>query len=221
MNFAPWPVTWPMRGCHMHIIKNQSSMFCSNFFIAFLFFTLHSGFAEAKSSCQGEDGKTVPCHNMNAKNNEPAQPVNDQFSLDALYYSGSILQNELPQSRISATPQTINTLEAELPVDQELGSDLRSPSAPTSETLYSELSTKFQNFDNVGRKKIQRCLSYGSYEGKVDGRWGNQTFEAIIDFKSAAGDTYTDKSQGFLSKIKNVFSNKKVCYDLIDNVFKL
>ena len=50
----------------MHIIKNQSSMFCSNVFIAFLFFTLHSSFAEAKSSCQGEDDKTVPCLNMNA-----------------------------------------------------------------------------------------------------------------------------------------------------------
>ena len=111
MNFAPWPVTWPMRGCHMHIIKNQSSMFCSNFFIAFLFFTLHSGFAEAKSSCQGEDGKIVPCHNMNAKNNEPAQPVYDQFSLDALYYSGSILHNELPLDRISAAPQTISRSE--------------------------------------------------------------------------------------------------------------
>ena len=210
-----------MKGCQMHIIKTQSSTFCSTVLVTTLFFSLHSGFAEAKSSCQGEYGKTVPCHNMNAKNNEPAQPVNDQFSLDALYYSGSILQNELPQSRISAAPQTINTLEAELPEYQELDSDVLSPPAPTYETLYSELSRKFQNLDNVGRKKVQNCLSYGSYEIKVDGRWGNQTFEAIIDFKSAMGDTYTEKSRGFLSKIKNVFSNKKVCYDLIDDIFKL
>ena len=205
----------------MYIIKNQSSMFCSNVFIAFLFFTLHSSFAEAKSSCQGEDDKTVPCHNMNAKENVPAQPVNDQLPLDALYYSGSILHNESPLGRISEAPQTIDTLEVELPEDQELESNVRSPSAPASETLYSELSRKFQNFDNVGRKKIQRCLSYGSYEAKVDGRWGNQTFEAIIDFKSATSDTYTAKSRGFLSKIKNVFSNRKVCYDLIDDIFKL
>ncbi len=76
----------------MHIIKNQSSMFCSNVFIAFLFFTLHSSFAEAKSSCQGEDDKTVPCHNMNAKDNGLRSPLmtnslSTHYTIQAVFYT--------------------------------------------------------------------------------------------------------------------------------------
>jgi hypothetical protein len=87
--------------------------------------------------------------------------------------------------------------------------------------LYNEISNQFRNFDISGRKKIQRCLRYGSYQGKIDGLWGNQTFDAIVSFDETSKLTMQVAEEHIFSKIKNIFSNKKFCRNLIADSFQL
>ena len=87
--------------------------------------------------------------------------------------------------------------------------------------LYSEIGAKFKSLKKVQKKDIQKCLRYGSYTAKVDGLWGNQTFEAIIDFKNEIEIGNENQRDSVISKIKGVFSNKETCYKFINEIFEL
>ena len=89
------------------------------------------------------------------------------------------------------------------------------------EDLYSEIGAKFKSLKKVQKKDIQKCLRYGSYTAKVDGIWGYQTFEAIIDFKNEIEVGNESQSDSMISKIKGVFSNKETCYEFINEIFAL
>ncbi|MDC1202056.1 peptidoglycan-binding protein, partial [Planktomarina temperata] len=77
----------------------------------------------------------------------------------------------------------------------------------------------------VERKNVQKCLRYGSYTGKVDGIWGTETFRALKNFQiNSSNDTDRDNGNGDISviaKIKNLFSRKKSCYELVSKNFKI
>ena len=89
----------------------------------------------------------------------------------------------------------------------------------SSVSIYSGTRGIFQNIDEVGRKSIQKCLRFGTYNAKVDGIWGDQTRNAISNFKSTASQLREKADPSLFSKIKNAFSRKAVCHTLLVNTF--
>ena len=189
-------------------------------FCATIFFALVPALSEANSSCT----KAAKSFNL-CKNNGIDQKIlyqNNDTNVDAmlLYYSGGILQNGPNQNEVN----TLNYKENNL--NQKDNKDLDYPIQPdTTEDLgsvYDQIKNKFATLSNIDRKNVQKCLRYGSYTGKIDGLWGNQTFQAIKNFRvNSSNDSANEKREtSIFAKIKNIFSLKKSCYVLISKNFK-
>ncbi|MDB2453001.1 peptidoglycan-binding protein [Planktomarina temperata] len=189
-------------------------------FCATIFFALVPALSEANSSCT----KAAKSFNL-CKNNGIDQKIlyqNNDTNVDAmlLYYSGGILQNGPNQNEVN----TLNYKENNL--NQKDNKDLDYPIQPdTTEDLgsvYDQIKNKFAALSNIDRKNVQKCLRYGSYTGKIDGLWGNQTFQAIKNFRvNSSNDSANEKREtSIFAKIKNIFSLKKSCYALVSKNFK-
>ena len=189
-------------------------------FCAAIFFAFVPALSEANSSCT----KAAKSFNL-CKNNGIDQKIvyqNNDTNVDAmlLYYSGGILQNGPNQNEVN----TLNYKENNL--NQKDNKDLDYPIQPdTTEDLgsvYDQIKNKFATLSNIERKNVQKCLRYGSYTGKIDGLWGNQTFQAIKNFRmNSNNDSANENSENSIfAKIKNIFSLKKSCYALVSKNFK-
>ena len=189
-------------------------------FCATIFFALVPALSEANSSCTKAAKSFDLC-----KNNGIDQKIlyqNNDTNVDAmlLYYSGGILQNGPNQNEVN----TLNYKENNL--NQKDNKDLDYPIQPdTTEDLgsvYDQIKNKFAALSNIDRKNVQKCLRYGSYTGKIDGLWGNQTFQAIKNFRvNSSNDSANEKREtSIFAKIKNIFSLKKSCYALVSKNFK-
>ena len=189
-------------------------------FCAAIFFAFVPALSEANSSCT----KAAKSFNL-CKNNGIDQKIvyqNNDTNVDAmlLYYSGGILQNGPNQNEVN----TLNYKENNL--NQKDNKDLDYPIQPdTTEDLgsvYDQIKNKFATLSNIDRKNVQKCLRYGSYTGKIDGLWGNQTFQAIKNFRvNSSNDSANEKREtSIFAKIKNIFSLKKSCYALVSKNFK-
>ena len=189
-------------------------------FCATIFFALVPALSEANSSCT----KAAKSFNL-CKNNGIDQKIlyqNNDTNVDAmlLYYSGGILQNGPNQNEVN----TLNYKENNL--NQKDNKDLDYPIQPdTTEDLgsvYDQIKNKFATLSNIDRKNVQKCLRYGSYTGKIDGLWGNQTFQAIKNFRvNSSNDSANEKREtSIFAKIKNIFSLKKSCYALVSKNIK-
>ena len=189
-------------------------------FCAAIFFAFVPALSEANSSCT----KAAKSFNL-CKNNGIDQKIlyqNNDTNVDAmlLYYSGGILQNGPNQNEVN----TLNYKENNL--NQKNNEDLDYPVQPdTTEDLgsvYDQIKNKFATLSNIDRKNVQKCLRYGSYTGKIDGLWGNQTFQAIKNFRvNSSNDSANEKREtSIFAKIKNIFSLKKSCYALVSKNFK-
>lgn len=189
-------------------------------FCAAIFFVFVPALSEANSSC------TKAAKNFNlCKNNGIDQKIvyqNNDTNVDAmlLYYSGGILQNGPNQNEVNTLNYKKNNL------NQKNNKDLDYPVQPdTTEDLgsvYDQIKNKFATLSNIERKNVQKCLRYGSYTGKIDGLWGNQTFQAIKNFRMNSNNYNANENRktSIFAKIKNIFSLKKSCYALVSKNFK-
>lgn len=189
-------------------------------FCAAIFFAFVPALSEANASCT----KAAKGFNL-CKNNGIDQKIlyqNNDTNVDAmlLYYSGGILQNGPNQNEVNTLNYKKNNL------NQKNNKDLDYPVQPdTTEELgsvYDQIKNKFATLSNIERKNVQKCLRYGSYTGKIDGLWGNQTFQAITNFRiNSSNDSANEQREtSIFAKIKNIFSLKKSCYALVSETFK-
>ena len=181
----------------------------------------------AKEQCAGPDGNGPVCHQETVDTIVVPTEKTKAFDVTTLYYSGSILSNQLSSYEFSSPLEGKNAVGSQ--TREALVEDSFRSNIPTSglenglrqNELYNEISNQFRSFDTSGRKKIQRCLRYGSYQGKIDGLWGNQTFDAIVSFDETSELAIQVTEEHIFSKLKNIFSNKKFCYNLIADSFQL
>ena len=192
---------------------------------AAMFFAFVPALSEANSECTKAAKDFNLC--LDDKMNQQLLYLNKYPNVDEtlIYYSGSILYN-------GPTLNKVNTLtEQQDPSIQEntQNSNLTPKAQPnTAENLkpvYDEIKHKFGALTDFERKNVQKCLRYGSYTGKIDGVWGNETFQAIKNFHINSS-SHTDSNNGngdtrVITKIKNLFSRKKSCYELISKDFKI
>ena len=192
---------------------------------AAMFFAFVPALSEANSACTEAAQDFNLC--LDDKIDQELLYLNKYPNVDQtlIYYSGAILYN-------GPTLNKTNTLtEQQDPSIQEntKNSNLISRAQPnTAENLkpvYDEIKHKFGALSDVERKNVQKCLRYGSYIGKVDGIWGNETFHAIKNFQlNSSNDTDNNNKNGdtsVIAKIKNLFSRKKSCYELVSKDFKI
>ena len=203
---------------HMRINNdNHSNFYVKNLVILMLLTTLAST-TLANEQCAGQNVFSESCKQPKPKNILGYSEKKYDYNMTTLYYSGSILHNISQINKIVSPLETTNAETVET-VNDEL--TLTSALDPKEDHFYNEFSRKFRQFDPEGRKKIQKCLRYGSYRGKVDGLWGNQTFDSISDFKETAGFAKTAAEESLFSKIKSILSTEKACHELITDIFQL
>ena len=205
----------------MYIKKDDSLTFYVKNIVITLLLVVHPLTISAQGNCVDQHSISAFCQEEKLTDVTEKLQKNEDVSVATLYYSGGILQNKVLINGFGTPLEMTNVTNAE-PVDA-LASDISTPISSVDEAdgLYRKISGKFRNFDSEGRKKIQKCLRYGSYSAKVDGLWGDQTFDAIIDFQNAIKIAQKDDEQSVFSKLKNVFSNENACYDLINDIFQL
>ena len=205
----------------MYIKKDDNLTFYVKNIVITLLLAVHPFTISAQENCVDQHSISAFCQEEIFTDVTEKLQKNEDVSVTTLYYSGSILQNKVLINGFGTPLETTNVTNAE-PVDA-LESDIFNPisSVDEADDLYRKISGKFRNFDSEGRKKIQKCLRYGSYNAKVDGLWGDQTFDAIIDFQNDIEIAQKDDEQSVFSKLKNVFSNENACYDLINDIFQL
>ena len=186
-----------------------------------LFLAAMPGLALANVRCAGDRGVIVPCQVKEAETTSSQSEINKEYSAIALYYSGSILHNKALLNEIN--PPQKSPSPTGFAASNDLNPEIETVFAEDTngEDLYSEIGAKFKSLKTVQKKDIQKCLRYGSYTAKVDGIWGYQTFEAIIDFKNEIEVGNESQSDSMISKIKGVFSNKETCYEFINEIFAL
>ena len=186
-----------------------------------LFFAALPGLALANVRCAGDQASIVPCQVEEAETISSQPEINKEYSAIALYYSGSILHNKALINEINPPQKSPSPTGFEESNDLNLEIETVFAEDTNGEDLYSEIGAKFKSLKKVQKKDIQKCLRYGSYTAKVDGIWGYQTFEAIIDFKNEIEVGNESQSDSMISKIKGVFSNKETCYEFINEIFAL
>ena len=192
---------------------------------AAMFFAFVPALSEANSACTEAAKDFNLC--LDDKIDQQLLYSNKYPNVDQtlIYYSGAILYN-------GPTLNKVNTLtDQQDPSIQEntKNSNLIPRAQPTTtenpKSVYDEIKRKFGALSVVERKNVQKCLRYGSYTGKVDGIWGTETFRALKNFQiNSSNDTDRDNGNGDISviaKIKNLFSRKKSCYELVSKNFKI
>ena len=178
--------------------------------------------SEAKSACINTPENIKVCED--SVNDQRSFKPKNSSNLDTiqLYYSGSISYNGplldenskikfSPNSEIPEDPQNVPSTNENEPAAEE-----------SLEDLYAATSSKFRSLSKDERKKVQRCLRHGSYSGKIDGLWGKQTFEAVLNIQKNRHYNSDDTDEAtVIAKIKNAFSTQRVCYDLISETFSM
>ena len=186
-----------------------------------LLFAAQPGPALARSYCVGEYGNIVPCKREKNETISSHLKMHKEYSATALYYSGGILhsRDHLNETEPSLKPPSPTSFKANNDLALEI--ETLVDENTNSKDLYSKIEAKFRGMKKVQKKDIQKCLRYGSYSAKVDGIWGNQTFEAIIDLKNEFEVGNESQRDSVISKIKGAFSKKETCYKFINDVFDL
>ena len=202
------------------MVFQKHTSLCAAMFLAFV-----QTLSDANSAC------TKAAKNFNLCLDDKIDPkllyLNKYPNVDEtlLYYSGGILHNAPTLNKVNAlTEQQDPSIQ-----ENTKNSNLIPKAQPTNiekpKPVYDEIKRKFRTLPVVERKNVQKCLRYGSYTGKVDGIWGNETFRALKNFQiNSSNDTDRDNGNGDISviaKIKNLFSRKKSCYELVSKDFKI
>ncbi len=197
-------------------------LFYSRFATTALLLAVNPNFAWAKAPCITESSKDNSCVFEQSEELEDQNISQDSsaFAIDHLYYSGGILHNKqwakdtAPMRRLEKPAD----LAGMLVTKENAGTNLNEGTSSVS--IYSGTRGIFQNIDEVGRKSIQKCLRFGAYNTTIDGIWGQQTHNAISNFKNVAHQLRKQRDEPSLfSKIKNVFSRKAVCHKLLNDTF--
>ena len=166
--------------------------------------------------------------NENSKFCQDFKPLNTSDNLKeiqnssalALYYSGGILSNLQPSIEPIKQLETVSLANAKLTTDtDEQFSETSEPNLDTIE-LYNKIRKRFRNLDLISRKKIQRCLLHGAYQGDVDGLWGTRTFEAIVNYEEDLNTQIVEGGVHTFKKIQEIFSGKKNCKRLVMDTFE-
>ena len=186
-----------------------------------LFFAVLPGLVLANAHCVGEFDSMLPCQEREKEKVPLQSKIYQEYTATDLYYSGSILHNEILLNEIDPPQEPPSPTGFGAFNDLDLEAETVAAEDIDVKDLYSEIGAKFKSLKKVQKKDIQKCLRYGSYTAKVDGLWGNQTFEAIIDFKNEIEIGNENQRDSVISKIKGVFSNKETCYKFINEIFEL
>ena len=142
-----------------------------------------------------------------------------------LYYSGGILHNGPTLNKDNALTEQQDPSIQENTKNSNLIPKAQPTTTENPKPVYDQIKRKFRALSVVERKNVQKCLRYGSYTGKIDGIWGTETFRALKNFQiNSSNDTDRDNGNGDISviaKIKNLFSRKKSCYELVRKNLKI
>ena len=197
-------------------------LFYRKFITIALLLAVNSSFVWAKAPCIVESNANNSC--VSEKREVPKvrkkQQGSEAFAIDQLYYSGGFLHNKnldeqfIPNQEIDQS----TSVDEKLTLNDGISRDQNQGTSP--ERISSEIRGIFQQIDEVGRKSIQKCLRFGTYTTKIDGIWGQQTYNAISNFKNDANHLKQKDEANLFSKIKNVFSRKAVCRKLLDDTFR-
>lgn len=139
-------------------------------------------------------------------------------NMDALFYSGSILSNQLPLSTsvdIMIDPSTETVKTDVIPANYQSGSGLIQEAAYGLDLL--TLREKFYNTSHDDRRTTQKCLRRYGYNGKIDGIWGDKTYFALISYQEPDIDL-TDNS--VFDGIKNIVANLRNCDEVLNQIIK-
>ena len=139
-------------------------------------------------------------------------------NMDALFYSGSILSNQLPLSTsvdIIIDPSTEPVKTDVIPANYQSGSGLIQEAAYGLDLL--TLREKFYNTSHDDRRTTQKCLRRYGYNGKIDGIWGDKTYFALISYQEPDIDL-TDNS--VFDGIKNIVANLRNCDEVLNQIIK-
>ena len=196
-------------------------LFYRKFVTVTLLLAVNSSFVWAKAPCIVESNANNSC--ISEQRKEPKgkkeQQGRDAFAIDQLYYSGGVLHNKTSDEKFIPNQE----LNQSIAVDEKLalkdGISRDQNQRTSTESISSEIRGIFQKIDEVGRKSIQKCLKFGTYTTKIDGIWGQQTHNAINNFKNDANQLRQKDEANLFSIIKNVFSRKAVCRKLLDDTF--
>jgi len=189
---------------------------------AAIFFAFVPALSEANSAC------TEAAKNFNLclvdKMDQQLLYLNKYPNVDEtlIYYSGSILYNGPTLNKANTLTEQQDPSIQENTNNSNLISSAQPNTAENLKPVYDEIKRKFGALSDVERKNVQKCLRYGSYTGEIDGIWGNETFQAIKKFQIYSNND-SDNGSGdtsVIAKIKNLFSRKKSCYELVSKDFK-
>ena len=139
-------------------------------------------------------------------------------NMDALFYSGSILSNQLPLSTsvdIIIDPSTEPVKTDVIPANYQSGSGLIQEAAYGLDLL--TLRKKFYITSHDDRRTTQKCLRRYGYNGKIDGIWGDKTYFALISYQEPDIDL-TDNS--VFDGIKNIVANLRNCDEVLNQIIK-
>ena len=199
----------------------KTLLFYKKFVTIALLFSVNSSFVWAKAPCIVKSNANNSC--ISEQNHETKgrkkQQGSDAFAIDQLYYSGGVLHNKTlgEQFILNQEPNQSTAVEDKLALNNGISRDQNQGTSP--ERISSEIRGIFQQIDEVGRKSIQKCLRFGTYTTKIDGIWGQQTQNAISNFKNDANHLRQTDEANLFSKIKNVFSRKAACRKLLNDTF--
>ena len=196
-------------------------LFYRRFVTIALLLTVNSSFVWAKAPCIVESNAKNSCisEQSHGPKGKKKQQDKNAFAIDQLYYSGGVLHTKTIGEQF--TPN--QGLDQPTALDEKLapndGISRGQNQGASPESIISEIRGIFQNIDEVGRKSVQKCLRFGTYNTTIDGIWGQQTHNAISNFKNDATQLRQKDEANLFSKIKNVFSRKAICRKLLDDTF--
>ena len=176
--------------------------------------------AKAEKQCIKGNDNSKFCQDFRPLNTSNGLKETQNSSALALYYSGGILSNLQPGVEPKKQLETVNSANANLTVEtDEQFSEISEPNLDTTE-VYKKIRKRFQKLDLITRKKVQKCLLHGAYQGDVDGLWGRRTFEAIANYEEDLNIQIAEESSHTFKKLQNIFSGKKKCKRLVMNTFE-
>ena len=199
------------------MLSEKHTRLCAAMFFAFV-----PALSEANSACTEAAKDFNLC--LDHKIDQQLLYLNKYPNVDQtlIYYSGAILYNGPTLNEVNTLTEQQDPSNQENTKNSNLIPRVQPNTAESLKPVYDEIKHKFGALTDFERKNDQKCLRYGSYTGKVDGIWGNETFQAIKKFQIYSNND-SDNGSGdtsVIAKIKNLFSRKKSCYELVSKDFK-
>ena len=140
-------------------------------------------------------------------------------NMQALFYSGGILSNQLPLDSASKAPISLET--KLVMTDDNTTDSYQSGSEIVQEAAYSldllTLRENFYNHTHTNRKISQKCLKKYGYRGKIDGIWGDKTYFALLSYQEPDLDLH---ESGFFDDIKNMVANFRNCDEVLEQIIE-